>query len=196
MNEKEEIKEAYEHIVYRRRPLPYLNLIKGKVICDIGCGSGQNCLALQKERRFVICLDIALRQLIESKKRGCENLIQADMEYLPFRDNSFDSLLYIASLHHLDDPSIAVKEGWRCLKNEGEVLVTVWLIQIRFLFRKKIRIKSKIGNKEVTRIYKLYFPWELKKKMEKGGFKTLKYLLYSVDSFLPNNALYFGKKML
>ena len=196
MDEKEEIKEAYEHIIYRRKPLPYINLIKGKVVCDIGCGSGQNCLVLQKEKRFVICLDIALRQLIESKKRECENLIQADMEYLPFRDNSFDSLLYIASLHHLNDPSIAIKEGWRCLKNEGEVLATVWLIQFRFLFRKKIRIKSKIGNKEVTRIYKLYFPWELKKKMEKGGFKTLKYTLYSVDSFLPNNALYYGKKLL
>ena len=194
MSEKEEIKEAYEHIIYRRKPLPYLYFIKGKIICDIGCGSGQNCLVFQKERRFVICLDIALRQLIESKKRGCENLIQADMEFLPFRDRAFDSLLYIASIHHLDDPSLAIKEGWRCLKNNGEILATVWLIQFRFLLRRKIKIKSKIGNKEVTRIYKLYFPWELKRKMEKGGFKTLKYFLYSVDSFLPNNALYYGIK--
>ena len=197
MDEKEETKEAYEHIVYRRKPLPYLDLIKGNIVCDVGCGSGQNCLVLQREeKKFVICLDIALRQLIESKKRGCENLIQADMEFLPFRDNAFDSLLYIASLHHLNDPSVAIKEGWRSLKNDGEVLATVWLIQFHFFLRRKIKLKSKIGNKEVIRSYKLYFPWELKRKMEKEGFKTLKYLLYSVDSVLPNNALYYGKKYL
>lgn len=194
MSEKEKTKEAYEHIIYRRRPLPYLDLIKGKIICDVGCGSGQNCLALQREKRLVICLDIAFGQIIESKKRGCENLIQADMEFLPFRDNAFDSLLYIASLHHLNDPSLAIKEGWRCLKNNGEVLATVWLMQFRFLLRRKIKIKTKIGNKEITRFYKLYFPWELKRRMKKGGFKTLKYMLYSVNSFLPNNALYYGKK--
>jgi len=196
VDEKEEIKEAYECIIYRRKPLPYLDLIKGKIVCDVGCGSGQNCLALHKEKKFVICLDIAIRQLVESKKRGCENLVEADMELLPFRDNAFDSLLYIASLHHLNEPSVAIKEGWRSLKNDGEVLATVWLIQFSFLLRRKIKLKSKIGNKEVIRTYKLYFPWELKRKMEKEGFKTLKYLLYSVDSVLPNNALYYGKKRL
>jgi len=196
VDEKEEIKEAYEYIIYRRKPLPYLNLIQGKIVCDVGCGSGQNCLALHKEKKLVVCLDIAIRQLVESKKRGCENLVQADMEFLPFRDNAFDSLLYIASLHHLNEPNVAIKEGWRSLKNDGEVLATVWLIQFSFLFRRKIKLKSKIGIKEVIRAYKLYFPWELKRKMEKNGFKTLKYLLYSVDSVLPNNALYYGKKRL
>lgn len=195
MAEKEETKEAYEHIIYRRKPLPYLDLIKGRVVCDVGCGSGQNCLCLAK-KKYVLCLDIAMRQLIESRKRGCENLVQADMEFLPFRDNAFDSLVYIASLHHMNNPEYAIREGWRCLKNNGEILATVWLVTLASLFRRRIKIRSKIGDKEVFRFYRLFLPWELKKIMEKEGFRTSKYFLYSAKSFLPNNALYYGRKLL
>ncbi|QIW24651.1 class I SAM-dependent methyltransferase [Sulfolobus sp. S-194] len=192
MSEKEKVKNAYELIVHRRKPLPYLSLIKGKIVGDIGCGSGQNCLALKS--RFVICLDIALRQLIEAKRRGCDNLVQADMEYLPFRDNTFDSLLYIASLHHLKDPSLALKECYRCLKSKGEVLVTVWLVQPRFFFRRNIFLKSRINNLAVERYYHLYFPWELRRVMAKQGFFPVKTFLYRVDSLLPNNELFYGIK--
>ncbi|BFH72122.1 class I SAM-dependent methyltransferase [Sulfurisphaera javensis] len=194
MNEKEETKEAYEYIVHRRKPLLYLNFVKGKIVGDIGCGSGQNCLTLKNRKLFTVCLDIALRQLIEARKKGCEDLVQADMEFMPFRDNSFESLLYIASIHHLKDPLNAIKESYRCLKQGGDILVTVWLVQPKYFFRRFVKLESKINNKIVRRNYRLYLPWELKKFMEFSGFKTQKYFLYSVNSFLPNNALYYGIK--
>lgn len=185
-------KEAYERIVHRRKPNPYIILINGNLVADIGCGSGQNCLMFNK--KYVLCLDIALRQLIESKKRGCENLIQADMEYLPFRDSSIPSLAYIASLHHLKDPTKALIEAYRVLKEGGEILVIVWLIQPKFLFRRYVVIKTVFNGTIVKRFYRLYYPRELVKIMESFGFKTRLYKIYRVKSILPNNAVYYGIK--
>ncbi|MEM0016637.1 MAG: class I SAM-dependent methyltransferase [Saccharolobus sp.] len=185
-------KEAYEKIVYRRKSIHFVNLIRGKIVVDVGCGSGQNCLALKN--RFTICLDFAINQLIEAKRRGCEHLIQADMEYLPFRQSSIHSLMYIASLHHLKDPSLAIKEAKRVLVNNGEILVTVWLVQPNFLLKHYIIKKSVINGVEIKRFYKLYYPWELLKLMKKSGFRKEIYKLYRMKSILPNNAMYYGFK--
>jgi ubiquinone/menaquinone biosynthesis C-methylase UbiE len=193
VDEKERTKEAYEYIVHRRKPLEYLRLLgKKKTIVDVGCGSGQNCLAA--DANFKVCLDFSERQLSEAKKRGCENLVLADMEFMPFRDGSVDGLLYIASLHHLREPNNAVSEAVRILKEGGNVLVTVWLIQPKFLFRRNVVIRSSINGKRVERYYKLYYPWELKKLMEKFGFTTLFSKNYRVNSIFPNNSIYLGKK--
>ncbi|WP_338600763.1 class I SAM-dependent methyltransferase [Sulfolobus tengchongensis] len=184
--------EAYDNIVYRRKPNPYIRLITGNVIADIGCGSGQNCY--QFKGKLTICLDLSLNQLMQAKKRGCENLIHADMEYLPFRNSSLSSLLYIASLHHLRDPSLALDEGYRVLKDKGEILVTVWLVHFRTFFRRYLVKKSIINGKEVRRFYRLYYPYELKRVMESMGFSTKVYKIYRMGSLLPNNALYYGIK--
>lgn len=181
---------AYEHIVHRRKPIE-ISAYESPA-GDIGCGSGQNCKLL---KGFAICLDLAEKQLKEARKRGCENLIQADMEFLPFRNSSFRLLLYIASIHQLPSPERALREANRVLKKGGKIFVIVWLRQIRFLFRREVILKSNVNGKEVMRYYRLYWPWELKKFCEKsGGFITLNYKIYRVKSIFPNNALYIGYK--
>lgn len=180
---------AYEYIVHRRKPIE-INVSESPA-GDIGCGSGQNCKTL---KGFVVCLDIAGRQLKEAKKKGCENLVQADMEFLPFRDSSFKLLMYIASIHQLPSPDNALKEAMRVLKKGGKIVITVWLRQIRFLFRKEVILKSNINGRIVMRYYRLYWPWELKNVCERKGFITLDYKVYRVKSILPNNAFYMGEK--
>ncbi|ARM77021.1 class I SAM-dependent methyltransferase [Acidianus manzaensis] len=187
--EKKLTKEAYENIVYRRRPLN-INITEFPV-GDIGCGSGQNCSVIKS---FTICLDIAVRQLEIAKKKGCEYLVQADMEYLPFRNFSFGYLLYIASLHHLSDPDLALKEANRVLKVNGKIFITVWGRQPKFLFRKKVYLKTKLNGKDLQRFYRFYSSWELRKYCELNGFKTEKCSLFRVKSIFPNNVMYLGSK--
>jgi ubiquinone/menaquinone biosynthesis C-methylase UbiE len=183
---KEETKRAYEYIVHRRKPYSYITLVDSFPVIDIGCGSGNNCIAI---KGFVVCFDIAEKQLIEAKKKGCEYLVQGDMEYLPFRDESFRFAMALASLHHLDDPKIALREMKRVLKANGKVLITVWLGFIR----RRMWKESNFNGIKLRRFYKRYLPWELRSICEKEGFKTISYKLLRIDSFLPNNALYFGK---
>ncbi|MEM0372944.1 MAG: class I SAM-dependent methyltransferase [Sulfolobaceae archaeon] len=190
---KERVKEAYEFIIHRRKPSKFLDLVKKDPVVDIGCGAGYNC---SKLKGYVIGLDIAEKQLIESKKRGCENLVQADMEFLPFRDNSISTILCLATLHHLPDPSLAISEMYRVLKVGGEIIVTVWLVQFKFLFRRNVWLISNFNGRKLYRFYRFYFPWELRKIMEKFGFLTIENRVFRLNSFLPNNVMYHGKKIL
>ncbi|WP_236753370.1 class I SAM-dependent methyltransferase [Acidianus sp. HS-5] len=180
---------AYEHIVHRRKPIEIR--VDDSPAADIGCGSGQNCKLLKE---FGICLDLAEKQLKEAKKRGCENLIQADMEFLPFRSSSFALLMYIASIHQLPSPARALAEANRVLKKRGKIIITVWLRQIKFLFRREVILKSNINGREIMRYYRLYWPWELKKICERSGFITSNYKIYRARSVVPNNAFYIGYK--
>jgi len=189
---KEKVKEAYEFIVHRRKHSKFLTLVKSYPVLDIGCGAGYNCIML---KGYVIGLDIAEKQLLEARKKGCENLVQADMEFLPFRDNSFLTIICFATLHHLPDPSLAVSEMYRVLKEGGEVIVTVWLLQLRFLFKRRLWLVSNFNGKKLYRFYRFYLPWELKRIMEKFGFSTIKSSVFRLNSILPNNVIYYGKKV-
>ncbi len=51
--------------------------------------------------------------------------VQALGEYLPFKNELFDQVLFVTSLDHFIDPTIALLEAARVLKNDGEILV--WL---------------------------------------------------------------------
>ncbi len=190
MEEKEFTKEAYEHIVHRRKPIS-INVSEFPA-GDIGCGSGQNCSII---KGYVICFDIAEKQLLESRKKGCENLVQGDMEFLPFRNESFRTLIYIASIHHLRSPENAIIEGNRVLKHNGLIIITVWLVQFRYLFRRYIYKKSIINGNTYYRFYRLFYPWELLVLCKKYGFIIDMYKMYRKKSLFPNNSLCIGRKV-
>ena len=44
-------------------------------------------------------------------------------EALPFEDNSFDAILMGESLHHFQDPELAMKEVVRVLKKDGKLFI-------------------------------------------------------------------------
>ncbi|MCI2415197.1 MAG: class I SAM-dependent methyltransferase [Candidatus Aramenus sp.] len=170
--------------MHRRRPLGVE--VEGFPACDVGCGSGQNCLGL---KGFVVCLDFAERQLLEARKRGCQYLVQADMEHMPFREGAFLTLMYIASLHHLPEPSRALEEAKRTLKEGGKVIATVWLVQPRFLFRRNALVKSRVNGRVVYRFYHFFLPWELCRLFREESFSVEECRNYRVRSVLPNNTL-------
>ncbi|MCK4804740.1 MAG: methyltransferase domain-containing protein [Spirochaetes bacterium] len=46
-------------------------------------------------------------------------------EYLPFRDESFDNVINIATLDHVNSPSQVFEESYRVLKDKGQMLLLV-----------------------------------------------------------------------
>ena len=80
--------------------------IKGKTL-DIGCGSAY---ALEKDW---IGIDIDPRILKFAKKRN--NLIIGDFLEIKLKDNTFDSVLMIEVIEHIQDKEMAVKKIRRIL---------------------------------------------------------------------------------
>ncbi len=64
--------------------------------------------------------------------------IQGVGEYLPFKDESFDNVIIIATLDHVNSPSQVFDESFRVLKDKGQMLLTVhigkWGVSKRKIF--------------------------------------------------------------
>lgn len=101
---------------FRRRTETYLDVISefigkvsGLIILDVGCGSGLFSKALSKGN-FVVALDIDPKPLKAINKDVVA--VNADAHNMPFRPGSFDMVLSLSLMEHLEDPLKHVK----CLK--------------------------------------------------------------------------------
>jgi len=185
-------------------------------IVDVGCGSGHNTIEIARRGFYTIGLDISLsminlgRRRFKKKRLTCySDFIQADMLYLPFRDSSINSLVYIASIHHIPIGLCkrVLQEGYRCLKKLGLLVVTVWsLVQLRFFpsiiwglickigkgFKGKsigdVYVPWRYKGKVFYRYYHLYKPGELKHIIRGFNFKIVEYGRFDIRrSILPQN---------
>lgn len=114
------------HTVY---PLEYsyalLGDIRGKVVLDFGCGSGENALLLTRRAARVVAVDISESLLQLARRRlevnglaGAARFLVGSAHDLPLKDSSVDLVLGVAILHHLDLDAASL-EVYRVLKSGG-----------------------------------------------------------------------------
>jgi SAM-dependent methyltransferase len=110
-------------------PLEYayalLGDVRGQVVVDFGCGSGENSLLLARRGAYVIGVDIseslvglARRRLEINGLAGRAQFVVGSAHDLPLRDGTADVVLGIAILHHLNLDA-ASREVHRILKPGG-----------------------------------------------------------------------------
>lgn len=93
-------------------------LLPGGSGLEVGVGSGFFASKLGVE----FGIDPAESCLRMASNRGVK-VVRGVGESLPFRGDSFDFVLYVATLCFLGDPSAALMEAWRVLKSHGKVIV-------------------------------------------------------------------------
>lgn len=104
--------------------------IKGKVIADLGAGTGFISLRVGEEANIVFPIDSSKNMLKElhksAKDKNLNNIypIKGSLEDLPLFDNSVDIIFMNMSLHHITNPGVAIKEMNRVLKKGGQVVIT------------------------------------------------------------------------
>lgn len=98
---------------------------------DLGCGSGFILLNLAslKVASGVCGVDISLGMLRECKGYAHDLgvdavLVQSDVDYLPFKKDSFDLIIGHAILHHLPETKVALGEVYKVLKPGGIAIFT------------------------------------------------------------------------
>jgi SAM-dependent methyltransferase len=91
------------------------------IVCDIGCGNGKN--QYRKDIKFISC---------DNSFEMCNlvhEAILADCTQLPFENDTCDTLLCIAVIHHLSSVSrriLALQEMKRIMKPGSKALISVW----------------------------------------------------------------------
>lgn len=110
--------------------MKYLNPHANDVILDAGCGSGVYSLECSIKETKVISIDISCRNVHHALKAVkqvnlCNKVqfIVADICSLPFRDNSFDKILCVDVLEHIENNLKAFRSFSRVLKKAGNLIL-------------------------------------------------------------------------
>ncbi len=121
-----------KHLVKISKPWFLSYIAKNDTVLDIGCNNGQNTFKLTRCCKNVIGFDndndilqIAKRDIQRRKIKNIR-LFKLNFEKrLPFKDNSFDKVLFLAVLEHLNNRKSAMSEVSRVLKPDGLLLMSV-----------------------------------------------------------------------
>jgi len=146
-----DIKTAWDKIasLYHRRYLIKTNTVHYGPLCpgedvlkllgnidslkaiDLGCGAGQNAVALAKSKAKVTAVDFSINQLKEAddlakRENVTVEFLSYDLTSMPGLDNeSFDIALSVCAMAFIKNFEAAFSETYRILKPGGKFIVSV-----------------------------------------------------------------------
>lgn len=122
--------------------------IKGKQVLDAGCGTGRMISELREKGAIIKAVDIseeALR-MVNNKFPDVETIL-ADVNKLPFKDESFDFVLAAFLIVHIKNINPVFDEIHRVLKNNGRFILS------NINQRKSPKLKLTDGEKIVIKSF-------------------------------------------
>lgn len=157
-------------------------------ILELGAGDGEVASILYSKHKKNIVRYIASELSSIGIKRIKENInnrgfsiVQMDAVNLAFKDQSFDVVISIDVMHHVNNPEIMANEMLRISKKKVFLIESNGLCLIRKLLEKTRKYRSTNENS--------YFPWEyknffLRKNLDVKKFK-IKPFLFMVPHMFP-----------
>ena len=119
--------KEYTHEIDSRTKMLY-NHIKNKTVLNIGSGTGSDTFPLAHKAQEIIGIDFSkemIKQANLKNKHKNVKFIEANINKMPFRDNTFDIAYSISTLYYIKDLPKALKEIHRVLKPGGKALLEI-----------------------------------------------------------------------
>lgn len=151
----------------------YANSQKNIKLLDIGCGTGE----LLKELPplgDVFGIDSSPQAIAFCKEKGLKNVSVAEGTKIPFPNNSFDVILCLDVLEHIQDDSAVLKEIYRVAKMGA--IIFIFVPTFKFLWGR---------SDEVSHHLRRYRLPELRKKIEQNGLKVIRSSYFNFFLFFP-----------
>lgn len=104
----------------------------GSIVVDVGCGTGLVTARIGQKKQ-VIGVDIEDR-----RKDHSFEFVLASMDYLPFKENTIDCLVYSSVLQYSTKPTCTLKEAHRILRPEGQFIISIPSQTIHLFLRHSI----------------------------------------------------------
>lgn len=186
-----------------------LKMVEGENVLDVGCAGGGLSLRLANLGFTVHAIDV-LEESIKIAKEFCGspkiNYEVRDILKNPFPDQSFDSITFLETIEHVENPALFFHEFNRILKEGGHLIVStpnatsLKNIFYALSYRKKSKqqriikeIKTELKNTgtQLEHIYNWDFP-TLVRLLDKCGFDVVE------NKFARSGPIvipFFGKKI-
>ena len=162
------IAPLYDRLISPRPPEDLLDVLKlpaaGKML-DASGGTGRVSAALQASVDSMVLNDLSQPMLVQAHAKGLD-ATQAQAHHLPFPDGSFERVLMVDALHHIEGQREAVEEMLRVLKPGGRLVIEEPDIT---LFRVKL---IALGEKLMLMGSHFLSPKEIKACIEKLGYQA------------------------
>jgi len=156
-------------------------------LLDVGCGAGHHSKDLSAMGFQVTGIDISMNGLRQARSvttavgQDVEFML-ADIENLPFEDNSFDVVFCGLILHHFPRRSKLIRELNRVCRSHFIAFEVNAYDPVSFL-RFDV-INPTIGIPSITRNQRTVSPFRLAKELEQAGFATIRYEFLDVHHYL------------
>jgi len=146
-------------------------------LIELGCGTGFYTKALAEHASRVIATDLSDEMLAVARTqlRGWQNVSveKADCERIDFPDGKFGSVFMANLIHVIEDPSIALQESYRILKDGGLLLIVDYTGHgMKWFERMKMGIRYLRRFGKPPAHSRNLSPDELCALVERAGFKV------------------------
>ena len=153
-------------------------------ILDAGCGTGQMTKLLE-EHGTAIGLDMAPEAIKYAKLRGVKHLVQGSITDPPFREGSFDCVVSLDVIEHVEN-DVQILNGLReIVKPGGHLIVTVPAFQLLWS-------EHDVINQHKRR----YRVPQLRRLAEEAGFEVERISYCNTMLYLPVLVMRKGKALL
>ncbi len=154
---------------------------KGEVL-DIGCGANN---FIRSYKNGGIGVDVY-------PWKGCDQVIKSADE-LPFKDNSFGTVSYLACLNHIPNRAESLKEAYRVTEPGGKIIVTmIPPLWGRFIHWLRFRNDPDHQDRDIDHDHELLgmHSTHVRSLIKDAGYKNIK----SKRFVFGINAVYTGEK--
>jgi len=161
--------------------------LKEKTVLEAGCGAGRFTEVLLKKGALLVSTDLS--SAVEVNNENCpistnHIIIQADINDMPYADESFDVVICLGVIQHTPSPEQTIRNLYSLVKKGGTLVIDHYTITRSQLFRLapiyRMILKGKSSNETIPftqRLVKRYLP--LHKKCAKN--KLLSVLLNRIS---------------
>lgn len=114
---------------FKRETQYNFDWLKDKIILDAGCGAGRFLEHSSKNSKLIAAVDMS--NAIEASYnnfKGAKNIffIQADLNYLPFKNNFFDGCYSIGVIQHTPNPKKTINSISKKIKVGGVLAMSIY----------------------------------------------------------------------